>query len=323
MSRPPSDSTPDSSPPPDDAAPSDDASPSDKTTSQSDPPPPSKMRPPFPERINTIDIMPGTLIGMHLPPLLEAEAAKRAAQTSQAVPPHSAQDPKPTRKSDADDDAASNAPKEAWRSPFETRPAWLIALSNIPLRFWAIAVGGLVMGLLLVSAARGCAGKSRIDELETRVATLERVVGVDAGSSTSSPPAASSANAPIANADSKPATPPVAATADDPKTKACAVAKLAAYQAWQGAVDKAKALSAPAQAKCASFWTDAKKQACYGAASQSTRSAESARDASVKGGAAARDAMKKVKDDPKNDAIGRARTASSAAFDACQDDNEL
>jgi hypothetical protein len=322
MARPPSDSTPDSSPPPDDdASVFEDAPASEKASPPSDPPPSLKVRPPFPERINTIDIMPGTLIGAHLPPLLEAEAAKRAAQASQAVPPQAAQSRAPTKKSDTDGDA-SDGPQEAWRSPFERRPAWLIALSNIPLRFWAIAVGGLVAGLLLVSAARGCAGKSRVDELELRVATLERAVGVDAGSSASSGPAASSSNAAIANAD-KSATPAAAATAEDPKKTACAVAKLAAYQAWQGAADKAKSLAAPAQAKCASFWTDAKKQACYGAAFQSARAAESARDASIKGGATARDAVKKVKDDPKNDAIGRARTASTAAFDACQDENEL
>jgi hypothetical protein len=318
MARPPSDSSPDSPSPLDDAAPSDSTSPPSDPP-KSDPPPPSKVRPPFPERINTIDIMPGTLIGAHLPPLLEAEAAKRAAQASVASPPQMAQPIAPTKK--LDDDDASNGPQEPWRSPFERRPAWLIALSNIPLRVWAIAIGGLAAGLLLVSAARGCAGKSRIDDLETRVATLERVVGIDAGSSASNASASANANAPIANGD-KSATPAVSATADDPK-KNCATAKLAAYQAWQAAADKAKALAAPAQAKCSSFWTDAKKQACYGAASQSTRIAESARDASIKGGATARDAVKKVKDDPRNDALARARTASSAAFDACQDENEL
>ncbi|MEO7112616.1 MAG: hypothetical protein ABI183_19375 [Polyangiaceae bacterium] len=320
MARPPSDSTPDSP-----SAPDEDASASDKASPPSDPPPSLKVRPALPERIDTIDFMPGTLIGAHLPPLLEAEAAKRAAQASHAAaPPEPVPPPTPTKNSDAADHAANDGSQEAWRSPFETRPAWLIALSNVPLRVWAMAVGGVVAGLLLVSAARGCAGKSRVDDLELRVAVLERTVGVstDAGAVASSAPAATSANAASVNAD-KPATTAAVATAEDPNKNACAVAKLAAYQAWQGAADKAKALAAPAQAKCASFWTEAKKQACYGAASQNARSAESARDATIKGGAVARDAMKKVKDDPRNDAIGRARAASSTASDACQDQNEL
>jgi hypothetical protein len=50
------------------------------------------------------------------------------------------------------------------------------------------------------------------------------------------------------------------------------------------------------------------------------RATQAARDAIIEGGPAARDALRAVKDDAKNDAIARARTASLAAFDACGDD---
>jgi hypothetical protein len=348
MARRPRDSTPDSSSPQDDAPPSKEA-PSDDVTAASEarpadqvPPPADEASPPedapapsedvappkpakppkpaAPERLNTIDVMPSTLIGMHLPPLLEEEAAKRAAQTSPVAP---APEPQPTKSADPVYDPASDDPQDAWRSPLETRPAWLIALASVPRNMWVMAGGGLVAGLLLVTAARGCVGKGRIDDLEKRVAVLERTTGVnpDAGMGTSGDPPTPSANAPPTSGGKSTAS--AATTADDSKQKDCAVAKLAAYQAWQGAIDKAKALAAPAEAKCTSLWTDSKKQACYGAALQSVRSAESARNASIKGGAAARDAVKKVRDDPTNDAIGRARAASSSAFDACQDENEL
>ena len=41
----------------------------------------------------------------------------------------------------------------------------------------------------------------------------------------------------------------------------------------------------------------------------------------MKGGTTARDAVKAVKDDPKNDAIAKARAASEAAFAACQSED--
>jgi hypothetical protein len=37
----------------------------------------------------------------------------------------------------------------------------------------------------------------------------------------------------------------------------------------------------------------------------------------------AHEAVKNVKDDPKNEAIAQARTASTAAWAACDDENEL
>ena len=283
-------------------------------------PSPPKQRPPFPERINTIDIMPGTLIGAHLPSLLEDEAKKRA-EAAAAAPPPAAAPAKPVEppRAEANEDDA-----RAWRSPLDTRPAWLVKLMSVPPRLWAIGGGCLLFSLIVVSAARGCAGKSRIDALEARVANLEKATGVspDSGAlAIEEGPGGTASGA--AGAGSGVRLPSAAASADDPKKAKCALAKVTAYQAWQDAVEKAKTLAAPAEAKCADFWSDSKKQACYGAATQSVHAAQVARDSVMKGGAGARDAVKKVKDDPKNDAIARAHAASDAAFDACQDENEL
>jgi hypothetical protein len=66
-----------------------------------------------------------------------------------------------------------------------------------------------------------------------------------------------------------------------------------------------------------------KKQACYYAAFAGLRATQGARDAVIKGGVAAREAVKNVKDDPKNEAIAHAREASAAAWAACDDENEL
>ena len=63
------------------------------------------------------------------------------------------------------------------------------------------------------------------------------------------------------------------------------------------------------------MWSDKKKQACYYGASAGPRTAQAARDTVMKGGAAAREAVKNVKDDPKNEAVLRARTASEAGVD--------
>ena len=106
----------------------------------------------------------------------------------------------------------------------------------------------------------------------------------------------------------------------DDRTGPCAVARIAGYQAWQEALAKAKVNAGPAEAACADFRSDKKKQACYYAAMAETRATQAARDASIAGGAAAREAVKAVKDDPKNEAIARARAASEAAFAACGED---
>jgi hypothetical protein len=68
------------------------------------------------------------------------------------------------------------------------------------------------------------------------------------------------------------------------------------------------------------LWGDQKKQACYYAASAGTRTTQAARDAMMDGDAGvAVDAVNKVKDDPKNEAIPRARTASDKVFALCRE----
>jgi hypothetical protein len=180
-------------------------------------------------------------------------------------------------------------------------------------RLLGIAVGCAAVGALLVGsiavAVRGCRGGGRLDSVEQRVARIEGVLGMaEAG--------------PELSADAAAADTDGGAVPIDDRTAACAVAKVAAYQAWQDALAKAKTNAAPAEAACADMWSDKKKQACYYGASAGPRTAQAARDAVMKGGAAARDAVKNVKDDPKNDAVARARASSEAAFTACRDDNE-
>ncbi len=165
-----------------------------------------------------------------------------------------------------------------------------------------VAAGGAILGVVLVGVAvRGCR-ESRHGDLEQRVARIEDLLGlVDAGPA---PPDASPA-------------PPVSA---DDRTASCAVAKVAAYGVWQEAIAKAKANAAPAQAACGEEWSDRKKQACYYAATATVRTSQAARDALMAGGSAAREAVKSVKDDPKNDALARARASADAVFAACDDD---
>jgi hypothetical protein len=110
----------------------------------------------------------------------------------------------------------------------------------------------------------------------------------------------------------------VTASADD-GSGPCAVARVASYQAWNDALTRAKVSAGPAEAACGDLWNEKKKQACYHTAMAEIRATQTARDAVIGGGAAAREAVKGVKDDPKNDAIARARTASEAAFTTCGD----
>jgi hypothetical protein len=170
-------------------------------------------------------------------------------------------------------------------------------------RLGAVAGVGAVLGALFVGlAVRGCRA-SRPAELEQRVARIEDLLGlVDAGAV---PPGDASAPPPV--------------SADD-RTASCAVAKVAAYKVWQEAIVKAKVNAGPAQAACADEWSDRKKQACYYAASATIRTSQAARDALMTGGSAAREAVKGVKDDPKNDALVRARASADAVFMACDDD---
>ncbi len=164
------------------------------------------------------------------------------------------------------------------------------------------AVGGILGG----SIVRGCGGRDGPHDVERRLSRVEDLLGVASSASAAegsgSPPAGTGS---IASADEPPHT--------------CADAKIASYLAWQEAVAKAKTLAQPAEAACADMWSDTKKQACYHNALAELRATQAARDSVIAGGSAARDAVKAVKDDAKNEAIARARTASLAAFDACGD----
>jgi hypothetical protein len=168
----------------------------------------------------------------------------------------------------------------------------------------AAAAGVLVMAAVV----RSCSASARVDQLERRVARVETAVGIgDAGG-------IPSADTLVAESEAEGGAP------SDEKTAACAVARVAAYQAWQDAVSKAKSVAGPAQAACADVWSDKKKQACYYAASAGARAAQAARDAVMgNDGGVASDAVKGVKDDPKNDAIGRARAASESVLALCWD----
>ena len=176
---------------------------------------------------------------------------------------------------------------------------------------WILAAGatlGVLFALSLGGAVRGCRMNGQVGDLDRRVERIEFALGMsDSGAAPSAEPAAPSADAGEGQ------------TSDTP-TPECAIAKIAAYHAWQDALTKAKALAAPGQAACADIWSDKKKQVCYYAASQEVRTTLAARDAVVNGGPAAREAVKNVKDDPKNDVIARARAASDKAFTACGDD---
>jgi hypothetical protein len=173
-----------------------------------------------------------------------------------------------------------------------------------PRQLALVAGAGAVLGVVLIGVAvHGCRGNPHAD-LEQRVARIEDLLGLaDAG--------------PAPPADASPPAPPVSA---DDRTASCAVAKVAAYGAWQEAIAKAKVIAAPAEASCADAWSDKRKQACYYAATATIRTSQAARDALMTAGSAAREAVKAVKDDPKNDALARARTSADAVFVACDDD---
>jgi hypothetical protein len=177
---------------------------------------------------------------------------------------------------------------------------------KVPPRLFALAIGGAAVGALLifivVGAAKGCGG-ARMEALEMRVAKLE------------------GKGAPTTTTSSDGGTIELPATSPPGDHAACAVAKVAAYDAWQEAAATAKKTAGTAEAQCADIWSEKKKQGCYYAASSSVRATQAARDAVMKGGTVARDAVKAVKDYPKNDAITKARAASEAAFAACQSED--
>ncbi|HEX8792617.1 MAG TPA: serine/threonine-protein kinase [Polyangiaceae bacterium] len=161
------------------------------------------------------------------------------------------------------------------------------------------ALGGILGGVIV----RGCGGRDGPHNVERRLARLEDLLGV-----------ASSASA--AQGSGSPAGTGSIASADEPP-QSCPEAKIASYLAWQEALAKAKTLAQPAEAACADMWSDTRKQACYHTALAEVRATQAARDSVIAGGAAARDAVKGVKDDAKNEAIAHARAVSLAAFDSC------
>jgi hypothetical protein len=166
-----------------------------------------------------------------------------------------------------------------------------------------VLLGALVAGV----AVKGCLGDRDAGVLEQRVGRIEDLLGLG----DAAPSAAASVPAPVA------AQAPVSL---DDRAASCAEAKVAAYRVWQEAVAKAKANAAPAEAACTELWSDTKKQACYRAATGQIRATQAARDAVIAGGPAAVEAVQGTKDDARNEAIGRARAASQAAFTACADE---
>jgi hypothetical protein len=278
---------------------------------------PKSERPPKPaaDGIRRID----TVIGQHMPALIEEEVLKKAAAAQTAKP-------EPKRREHVARVEVSRAetndePEKKWRSPLQVGPDWLVALKSIPPKLVAIAGGGIFLGVLLTLAMRGCSENRHVQELDDRVALLERTVGVsldggradDAASSPTVVSAVEDAGVTMAVASATSSTPT--------NNAACATAKSDAYAAWQDALVKAKQNAAPAESQCSHILTHDHKQSCMATATAGVRLVQSARDATMKGGAAARDAAKNVRDG--SSAIATAKAASQAAFAACQDDNEL
>jgi hypothetical protein len=179
---------------------------------------------------------------------------------------------------------------------FEARLAGIAALC---------AAGAVLLVVALGGAVRGCRASGRLDDLEQRVLHVETALGMsDAGMIVSLDTPSGQTDAGTGTIDSS--------------AGECAIAKVAAYRAWQEAFARAKALAAPALASCGgTWWSDEKKQNCYHNASAGFRAAQAARDSVIAGGSTARDAVKSVKDDAKNEAIAPARAASERALAAC------
>jgi hypothetical protein len=179
-----------------------------------------------------------------------------------------------------------------------------------------VIAAGIALGAFVVFAiaggVRGSRASGHLGVLDQRVSRIEVALGMADGGFVAS------ADVPLAAADGGEAD---LASTDTP-TPECAIAKIAAYHAWQDALTRAKSLAGPAQAVCSNLWSDRKKQACYWGATLEVRATQAARDTVVNGGPAAREALKNVKDDAKNDAIVRARAASDKAFAACGEDLE-
>jgi hypothetical protein len=218
----------------------------------------------------------------------------------------------------ADDVAADQARTRIWDERKEAGPTEPGAPAFVPpaagwrpsprARLAVIGVACAVLGAFVTGlAVRGCRAGRDTGALEQRVDRIEELLGLgDAGPS-------AAPNAPMA-ADGQ------APVSVDDRSAACALAKIAAYRAWQEAVAKAKVNAAPVEAGCAELWSDTKKQACYRAAMAQIRATQAARDAVIAGGTVAIEAVQGTRDDAKNEAIARGRVASQAAFTACADE---
>ena len=227
----------------------------------------------------------------------KAAEAKEPKKEPQETPPRSPPDTLPTEVMPA---LALPMPVVALRAP-ATAPR-LVAIAGS-----CAVVGGLVAGLAVRGCRAGDLPAPRGSNLETRVARMEDLLGLaDAGAATGAVGAVPNAGAVVSL---------------DDRSGSCAVAKVAAYQAWQEALGRAKASAAPAEAACAGIWSDAKKQACYRGAMGQIHVTQAARDAVIAGGAAAREAVKATREDPRNEPLSRARAASQAAFAACDDES--
>jgi serine/threonine-protein kinase len=195
---------------------------------------------------------------------------------------------------------------------FARSPLARVRLADLRVQLPAIATACGVLGAVAVGlTVRGCRRSDRVGELEQRVVRIEDMLGIEDAGATSGGGAST-------DAVSRETSAAAAAAAD--RSAPCAIAKVASYLAWQEAVVKAKSSASGAEGACASLWGESKRQGCYWAATSNIRATQGARDTAIAGGAAARDAVKSVKDDPKNEAIGRARSASDTAFAACEED---
>jgi serine/threonine protein kinase len=236
----------------------------------------------------------------HLVDEASADKAKTIVWEGPALPPPSM----PPRPRSVDPPVV-----QAPSSPMSPRPP-AAARSVTGLRvdprakMLAIATGCGVLGALAVGlAVRGCRGGDRVAGLDQRVARIEALLGLeDAGA----------APVNVASAD-------VASTAED-RSGPCALAKVAGFQAWQEALAKAKVNATGAEVACASIWNEKRKQACYYVAMSGIRAIQAARDAVITGGDTAREAIRSVKDDPKNDALVHARAAGQTALSVCEGD---
>jgi hypothetical protein len=296
-------------------APPDEASWNDELPKDHDSPKNEPSPEPAGDAIRRID----TVLGAHLPGLVEKEVLEqaKAALAKEQTEPKPAPSQSRTAPMPSIADPSENPGQ--WRSPLQVGPDWLVALKSISPKLVVIAVGGVAIGVLCTLSFRGCGGDRRYDDLSARVALLEKTVGVSLDGGRVA--VASSDDAIELPDDASASTPLASATSSASTNPACASAKSAAYAAWQDALGKAKQIAAPAEAQCSHILTSQHRQSCLATANAAMRLVQAARDNAMKGGAAARNSVKNVRDDARSSAIAPAKAASQAAFAACPDDD--